>query len=80
MFRLENVDNYIGMQLHISIMELIQLVTIVRDFTIVVPNSVVDISPNGRGDDGTNSIKESNFSSNIDDWFWAFKVVSNLFV
>jgi hypothetical protein len=58
MFRLENVDNYIGIQVHISIVELVQLVTILGYFTIVIPNLVVDVSPNGRGDDGTNSIKE----------------------
>ncbi len=46
-FRLENVDNYIGIQVHISIMELVQLVTIVGDFTILVPNLVVDVSLNG---------------------------------
>jgi hypothetical protein len=69
MFRLENVDNYIGIRLHISILELVKLVTIVGDFTIVVPNLVVDVSPNGRGDDGTNSIKECNFSYNTNDWF-----------
>jgi hypothetical protein len=51
------------------IVELVQTITIVRDFTIVVPNLVVDVSPNGRGDDGINNIKEGNFSSNIDDWF-----------
>jgi hypothetical protein len=69
MFRLEKCYNYIGIQVHISIVELVQLVTIVGDFTIVVPNLVVDVSPNGRGDNGTNIIKEYNFSSNIDDWF-----------
>jgi hypothetical protein len=69
MFRLENVDNYIGIQVHISIVELVQLVTIVGCFTIVVPNLVVDVSLNGRGDDGTNNIKECSFSFNIDDWF-----------
>jgi hypothetical protein len=46
-FRLENVDNYIGIQVHISIVELVQLVTIVGDFTILVPNLVVDVSLNG---------------------------------
>jgi len=73
MFIFENVDNDIDIQLHISIVELVQLLTIVGDFTVVVPNLVVDVSPNGRGDDGTNNIKECNFSSNIDDWFGHLK-------
>jgi len=60
-------------------MELVQLVTIVGDFTFVVLNLVVDVSPNGRGDDETNSIKECYFSSNIDGWF-GHNVVSKLFV
>ncbi len=58
MFKLENLDAYVGLQGLISIDESIQLVVIVGGYTMITTYLVINV-PNGGEDDGTENVKES---------------------
>ncbi len=54
-FRLQDVDDSIGLQAFISIEELVQLATIVRGVNVATIDVVANVLPNEGGeDDGTN--------------------------
>jgi hypothetical protein len=63
MFRLENLDEYVGLQASISIDEYIQPTIVLGGSTVNVVDVVVDAF-DGEEDDGTNNLKGFDSSSN----------------
>jgi len=57
MFRLNNLDAYVSLQVPISIDELIQPLVIVGGIIIATTNLVIDV-PSGRESDGVESVEE----------------------
>jgi hypothetical protein len=57
MFRLNNLDAYVGLQAPISIDESIQPLVIVRGTIIAITNLVIDV-PSGGESDGVKSVEE----------------------
>jgi hypothetical protein len=57
MFRLNNLDAYVGLQIPISIDESIELLMIIGGTTVATANLVIDV-PSGRESDGVESVEE----------------------
>jgi hypothetical protein len=65
MFRLENLDAYVGLQAPISIDESIQPIVIVGGSIVVATNLVINM-PNGGEDDGAKNVEEFATTSSSD--------------